>query len=73
MTDDEKLARDGRRLALVSVGAAFAFLAVEYLGATLGWPGQVMGLLELAICAVFLWVMIQAIRLWRVRRGDRDG
>ena len=73
MTDDEKLARSGRRLALISAGGALAFLAVEYLGATYGWSAQMMGLLELAICAVFLWVLIQALKLWRARQGERDG
>ncbi|WP_299558006.1 DUF5337 family protein [uncultured Sulfitobacter sp.] len=74
MTDnDDKLSRDGRRLALVSVASALGFLAIEFAGATFGWPNQLMGLLELGIAAVFLWVMIQAYKLWRARQGDRNG
>ena len=70
---NDKLSRDGRRLALVSVAAAFAFMGIEFAGASLGWSNQIMGLLELAVAAVFLWVVIQAIRMWRVRQSERDG
>lgn len=71
--NDDKLSRDGRRLALVSVVAAFAFIGIEALGAIYGWSNQTMGLLELGIAAVFLWVFIQAYRMWRARQSDRDG
>lgn len=71
--NDDKLSRDGRRLALVSVVAAFAFIGVEFAGATFGWSNQTMGLLELGIAAVFLWVFIQAYRMWRARQSGQDG
>jgi hypothetical protein len=32
-----------------------------------------MGLLELGIAAVFLWVFIQAFRMWRQRQSEKDG
>ena len=70
---DDSLSRQGRRLALVSVAAAFAFIGIEFAGATLGWSNQIMGLLELGVCAVFLWVVIQAVRLWRERQAEKDG
>ena len=74
MTDDDnKLSRDGRRLALVSVAGAVGFMGIEFAGAVFGWPNQIMGLLELGVCAVFLWVMIQAYKLWRARQSDRNG
>ncbi|MEQ6203665.1 DUF5337 family protein [Sulfitobacter sp. HNIBRBA2951] len=71
--NDDKLSRDGRRLALVSVAAAFTFIGVEFAGATLGWSNQTMGLLELGVAAVFLWVFIQAYRMWRARQSGQDG
>ena len=71
--NDDKLSRDGRRLALVSVVGAFAFIGVEAAGTIFGWSNQTMGLLELGIAAVFLWVFIQAFRMWRVRQSERDG
>ena len=71
--NDDKLSRDGRRLALVSVAAAFAFIGIEYAGASLGWSNQIMGLLELGVAAVFVWVIIQAVRMWRVRQSEKDG
>lgn len=71
--NDEKLSRDGRRLALVSVAGAFAFMGIEFAGATFGWPNQTMGLLELGVAAVFLWVFIQAFRMWRQRQSEKDG
>lgn len=70
---DEKLSRHGRRLALVSVAATFAFMGVEFAGAIYGWPNQTMGLLELGFLAVFLWVIIQAISMWRQRQSEKDG
>jgi len=70
---DDKLSRDGRRLALVSVGAAFAFMGISALGVILRLPNHIMGLLELGVAAVFLWVFIQAFRMWRARQSERDG
>ncbi|WP_299416582.1 DUF5337 family protein [uncultured Sulfitobacter sp.] len=71
--NDDKLSRDGRRLALVSVVAAIAFIGIEAAGTIYGWSNQTMGLLELGIAAVFLWVFIQAYRMWRARQSERDG
>ncbi|MGB7240476.1 MAG: DUF5337 family protein [Sulfitobacter sp.] len=71
-TQDAARARKGRHLALTSVVAAFAFLAVEGGGAAFGWSNQLMGLLELGICAVFAWVLINAYLLWRARRASED-
>lgn len=70
---DDKLSRDGRRLALISVAGAFSFFGIEAGGAYFGWPNQIMGLLELGIAAVFLWVFIQAFRMWRLRQSEKDG
>ncbi|UWR23690.1 DUF5337 domain-containing protein [Sulfitobacter sp. S190] len=70
---DDELSRKGRRLALVSVACAFTFMAIEFLGAAYGWPNNVMGLLELGIAAVFLWVMVQSYMLWRQRQRDENG
>lgn len=71
--NDDKLSRDGRRLALVSVAGAFAFIGIEFAGATFGWSNQIMGLLEIGVAAMFLWVFIQAFRLWRARQSEKDG
>lgn len=68
--DDAARAAKGRKLALVMIGAVLAFLGVEFAGATYGWSNQVMGLLELGIAAIFIWVMIQAYMLWRSRQKD---
>ena len=71
--NDDKLSRDGRRLALISVVGAFAFIGIEAAGTIYGWSHQIMGLLELGIAAVFLWVFIQAFRMWRQRQSEKDG
>jgi len=71
--NDDDLSRNGRRLALAIVACALIFLAVEFAGATFGWSNQVMGLLELGIAAVFLWVMIKAVMMWRARRDEENG
>jgi len=70
---DDKLSRDGRRLALISVAGAFAFIGIEAAGTLFGWSNQTMGLLELGIAAIFLWVFIQAFRMWRQRQSEKDG
>jgi len=70
---DDKLSRDGRRLALISVAGAFAFIGIEAAGTIFGWSNQTMGLLELGIAAIFLWVFIQAFRMWRQRQSEKDG
>lgn len=72
-SNNDKLSRDGRRLALVSVTGAAIFIGIEFAGATFGWSNQIMGLLELGIAAVFLWVFIQAFRMWRTRQSEKDG
>ena len=58
---------------MVSVGAAFAFMGISALGVILRLPNHIMGLLELGVAAVFLWVFIQAFRMWRARQSERDG
>ena len=70
-SDQEEIARrlKGRQLAIVSVVAAVAFMAIEFLGATFGWPNTVMGLLELSVAAVFVWIMVNAYMLWRDRQN----
>ena len=70
---DDKLSRDGRRLALISVAGALAFIGIEAAGTIFGWSNQTMGLLELGIAAIFLWVFIQAFRMWRQRQSEKDG
>lgn len=67
--DDVARQLKGRQLAIVSVVAAIVFMAVEYLGATFGWSNAVMGLLELSVAAVFVWVMVNAYFLWRDRQN----
>lgn len=68
--EDAARAAKGRKLAIIMVAAAFAFMGVEFAGATFGWSNQIMGLLELGIAAVFVWVMIETYRLWRSRQQD---
>ncbi len=70
---EDKLSRDGRRLALISVVGAFAFIGIEAAGTIYGWSNQTMGLLELGVATMFLWVLIQAFRMWRQRQSEKDG
>lgn len=63
--EDAARAAKGRKLALILIGAVVVFMGVEFAGATFGWSNQIMGLLEIAIGAVFVWVMFQIYMLWR--------
>lgn len=58
---------------MVSIAAAFAFIGIEFAGASFNWSNQIMGLLELGIAAVFLWVIVSAVRMWRARQSEKDG
>ncbi len=66
--EDAARAAKGRKLALILIGAVFVFIGVEFAGATFGWSNQIMGLLEIAIAAAFIWVMFQIYMLWRERQ-----
>ncbi|EPX79927.1 DUF5337 domain-containing protein [Litoreibacter arenae] len=66
---DKARAAKGRRLAVVIIVTALAFMGLEFAGATFGWSNRVMGLLEIGIAAIFVWVMIEAYGLWRSRQN----
>lgn len=55
---------------MIIVGAVIAFMGLEFAGAMYGWSNQVMGIFELGIAAVFIWVMIEAYGLWRSRQPN---
>jgi len=68
--EDAARAAKGRKLAIVMIAAAMGFMALQFAGATFGWANRTMGLIEIGIAAVFVWVMIEAYRLWRSRAQD---
>ena len=68
--DERARAAKNRQLAVVSIAAVIAFFVIQFAGATFGWPNRVMGLLELGIAAIFIWVMIEAYKLWRTRQDN---
>ncbi len=68
--DDKARAAKGRRLAIVLIITTVVFMIIEFAGATFGWSNRVMGLLELGVVAVFIWVMYEAYTLWRTRQDN---
>ncbi|MBM2576192.1 DUF5337 domain-containing protein [Jannaschia sp. Os4] len=69
--DDLTRARRARTLALTIVGTFAAWMIVQALGATYGWPARWVALFDLAALAVLGWAVVAGILMWRARRtGD---
>lgn len=67
--NDQSDIAQGRRIALVVVGAAVLWIGLQALGGQLGWPPKYILLADLSAAAAFVWAMIAALRLWRRRQG----
>ena len=68
-TQDQRLARQARRIAIVIAAAMVLWLGAQALGGALGWPPRLVFLFDLAALAAFLWALAATIRIWRARRN----
>ena len=60
--------RRGRRAALVIAVAFIAWMALQWLGGTLGWPPALALVFDLAAFVALGWALAEAVRLWRARQ-----
>lgn len=64
----EAKARTARRLALVLCATMLSWVALQWLGARLGWDARWAFLFDVAALAAFGWVLVVTVGLWRARK-----
>lgn len=57
-----------RRVAVVLVLTALLWMAVQAIGAEMGWPPRLALLADLAAAAGFVWALARAFQIWRASR-----
>ena len=62
------LEKTGRKIALVIAGTGVAWVAVNALGAALGWTPRALALFDIAAIAAFGWAIWMIYGLWRARQ-----
>jgi hypothetical protein len=70
-TEQQKLAREGRVVALVIAGTMLLWLAVQAIGAKLGWEARYAFLADLAAIAGFIWALVVTWRIWQRQKAQR--
>lgn len=58
----------GRRVALVIIGAMLGWMGLQWLGGQMGWPAKYILLADFSAAAAFIWSMMAAWRIWRRRQ-----
>lgn len=69
--EPQNLAREGRLVALVIAGTMLLWLAVQALGAKLGWEARYAFLADLAAIAGFIWALVVTWRIWQRQKAQR--
>ncbi|ADO43374.1 DUF5337 domain-containing protein [Ketogulonicigenium vulgare] len=70
---DQRVAAQGRRLAIGIVIVGVYWIAATWIGGAMGLTNRVRALLDLIALAGFGWVLWGAFQLWRARRDDSKG
>lgn len=65
-----EIARRQRRVALMIIGTFVVWLPVQALGAYMGLPVRLMGLIDIAALAMLGWALIMLVGIWRMRRKE---
>ncbi|WP_136441444.1 DUF5337 domain-containing protein [Pacificoceanicola onchidii] len=64
--------KTGRRIALLIAGTGVAWIAINALGAAMGWTARTLALFDLAAIAAFGWAIWMIFGLWRARQQQQD-
>jgi Family of unknown function (DUF5337) len=72
MSNSRALNIQGRQAALVCAAAAILWIGAQWLGPSLGLPGQYAILFDLMALAAFAWAMVVTFRVWR-RQSTNPG
>lgn len=67
---DRAIAARSRSVAVVIVGTALAWMAMQFAGARFGVPTRWMLLVDLSALGALAWAMIVAVGIWRARRDE---
>ena len=67
---DRKIARQGRVVSLVIAGAMMFWIAMQWLGAEIGWGHGYTVLIDLGVLAAFFWALLVSFQMWRKRQTD---
>ncbi|WP_108263590.1 DUF5337 domain-containing protein [Mangrovicoccus ximenensis] len=71
-SDEEiRLARKGRRAALVVAGTMVLWVLVQLAGANFGLPVRLAFLFDFAAIAAFVWALVVTYQLWQARGSSR--
>ncbi|MBY6202388.1 DUF5337 domain-containing protein [Maritalea mobilis] len=72
MDRDRRLARQGRRAALVIAATMLLWMGGQYIGGQMGWPLRYAFLMDLAAIAALVWALVVTYWVWKARRSDPD-
>ncbi|WP_172330746.1 DUF5337 domain-containing protein [Mangrovicoccus sp. HB161399] len=71
-TEDEvRLARKGRKVALVVAATMVLWFGVQLAGAAFGLPVRIAFLFDFAAIAAFVWALVVTYQLWQARGSTR--
>ncbi len=68
---ERRLAREGRRAALIMAGAMLGWLGAQFLGGRLGWDVRLAFAFDLLAMAGLFWALWITFRVYRQRRAER--
>lgn len=69
--EDQRLARQGRRAALIMAGAMLLWLGALALGRQFGWDPRLAIAFDLAAMAALIWGLWITVQVYRARRAER--
>jgi threonine/homoserine/homoserine lactone efflux protein len=68
---DRKQAQAGRRAALVIAGTAIVWVAVTFIGSSLGLNQRMLALFDMMALGGFLWAVWMIYNIWRARQDNQ--
>ncbi|WP_415184141.1 DUF5337 family protein [Phaeovulum sp.] len=69
----QRSAHEARIAAVVIAATVVIWLAVQWLGARLGWQVRFVFLADLAAIAAFIWALVVTWRIWQRQKSARKG
>ena len=65
----EKIARQGRLLALVIAATMILWMAAPWIGGAMGLNSRYVFLFDMLALSAFVWALFVGVQLWRKQRG----
>lgn len=73
MSNDDDIAKGGRRAALVMAGVAIFWIIATYVGGALELSNRTRALFDLMALAGFGFALWMTYRVWRLRQDQSEG